>query len=585
MKTVRPFRIGRITRALVVAGALSVLVLPVTPASAGSAGCDPVTAAASSFRDVPSSHLYYAAINDLSARGTVNGFTDGSFRPDSPVTRQQFAKMIAKTMGYWVDDGQYCAFSDVATAGRDAQDPSYPAGYVTAIAYHHVTEGRTPELFAPYDSITRAQLITMVARASFLPDAPRNYVPPFGMFSPDHYAWARNAAYAGLLEGLSGVGSDAYDFFAPASRGEVCLMLFNLLHAVIGDWETIALTPAGYSGGPTDADGDIIVWVGRAPDSPAVGRASNSDVFLYSLAEGKMTRLTATYYAHEWGARVSDGRVVWQGADQQGSPYFGAEDTAEVYLCDHATGERWRLTDNDLPDVEPRIDGNTVVWIRVLGEDSRQIWLYDIASRTTRLIASSADSSSEFSLRVDRGTVVWMSSGAAHLYFIATGETRHVRLAETIDYWMDLATDGAYVFWQDSDTGTLWRTSWVTGSTEQIAQRTLGFSLSGRQLAWASEVGPTTALWVRDLDTDETRQIAVVGYAGTHYLEGIGEEMVTWMTDVYKWTGSLYAHSLATGATCLISDTCGSSVLGAGGLAWADGRSDGARVFFTRPLR
>ena len=41
--------------------------------------------------------------------------------------------------------------------------------------------------------------------------------------------WARKAAYAGLLAGLQGMGQ-SFQFFDPATRGEVSLLLYNLLH-------------------------------------------------------------------------------------------------------------------------------------------------------------------------------------------------------------------------------------------------------------------------------------------------------------------------------------------------------------------
>ena len=68
----------------------------------------------------------------------------------------------------------------------------------------------------------------MVTRAARLPDAPAGYAPPFGKFSDVHYLWAVKAAYAGVLDGLAGIGPD-FDFWAPATRGEVCLLLAALL--------------------------------------------------------------------------------------------------------------------------------------------------------------------------------------------------------------------------------------------------------------------------------------------------------------------------------------------------------------------
>jgi hypothetical protein len=50
----------------------------------------------------------------------------------------------------------------------------------------------------------------------------------FDNFSATHYPWARRAAYAGLLDGLQGIGP-GFDFWSTATRGEVCLVLANML--------------------------------------------------------------------------------------------------------------------------------------------------------------------------------------------------------------------------------------------------------------------------------------------------------------------------------------------------------------------
>jgi hypothetical protein len=102
---------------------------------------------------------------------------------------------------------------------------------VAVCAAHGITQGKTATTFAPYDNITRQQLISMVVRAAALPEPPADYAPSFlpGQFYPeDHYLNARKAAYAGLLEGLQGVGP-SYDFFAASTRGECAQLLYNLL--------------------------------------------------------------------------------------------------------------------------------------------------------------------------------------------------------------------------------------------------------------------------------------------------------------------------------------------------------------------
>ncbi|MCL5734453.1 MAG: S-layer homology domain-containing protein, partial [Actinobacteria bacterium] len=179
------------------------------------------------FSDVDPNSPYAADIATLYQRGVISGFRDGTFGPNKPVTRQQFAKMIVLTLGYQVSPVSASAFKDVAMQ-LDPDDPRYPSAYIEACAQLGITIGKTPDTFGPYDSISRAQLITMVARAANLPAAPVGYVPPFPNFSPVHYPWALRASAAGLLNGLPGMGP-SYNFWANASRAEVSIILVNLL--------------------------------------------------------------------------------------------------------------------------------------------------------------------------------------------------------------------------------------------------------------------------------------------------------------------------------------------------------------------
>ncbi|OFV83925.1 MAG: hypothetical protein A2W26_12880 [Acidobacteria bacterium RBG_16_64_8] len=173
--------------------------------------------------------LYAAEIGHLAEHGVVSGYGDGTFGPSRMAARQHFAKMIILALGYQPAPTGACGFTDVVKYPVDPNDPYYPAGYVAACAAAGIAEGKTPAVFGPYDPITRAHLITMVARAAGLSDPPQGYRPPFGYFSPDHYPWATRAAYAGLLDRLVDMGP-GFDFWAPATRAEVSLLLSQLLN-------------------------------------------------------------------------------------------------------------------------------------------------------------------------------------------------------------------------------------------------------------------------------------------------------------------------------------------------------------------
>ena len=81
----------------------------------------PTTVPAPRFSDVGSGDPYYLAISELSRRGVIDGFVDSTFRPDVPVTRQQFAKMIVKALGYEVSEADVCRFTRRESAHRCEQ--------------------------------------------------------------------------------------------------------------------------------------------------------------------------------------------------------------------------------------------------------------------------------------------------------------------------------------------------------------------------------------------------------------------------------------------------------------------------------
>lgn len=203
----------------------------------------PTVPPASAFSDVPAGHGYAPAIDELSCRGIIAGYTTGEFGINAPASRQQFAKMIVKTLDLSVTLDHSSPFTDVEA--QTGTDPLYPSKYVAVCAKEGITTGKTATTFDPYSHITRQQLITMVARAMRFLDPLTDYSPPFAQEQfalKDHYEHARRAAYAGLLDGLEGIGP-TYDFQADATRGECAQLLCNLLPQeaeILPDPEAIA---------------------------------------------------------------------------------------------------------------------------------------------------------------------------------------------------------------------------------------------------------------------------------------------------------------------------------------------------------
>jgi hypothetical protein len=182
------------------------------------------------FPDVAASHPYYTAISYLAARDIIGGYPDGAFRPDNPVTRQQFAKMAVLTGGYPVSEGNVCPFADVTIGGAGT---FYPDNFIAVCAAKGITTGKTATTFAPGDNITRLQVISMVVRMAgnlqpgLLAAVPEGLALRVGWATDaTHGANAAQAEYNGLLAGLN---LSALSPTGNMSRGEVAQVLYNLL--------------------------------------------------------------------------------------------------------------------------------------------------------------------------------------------------------------------------------------------------------------------------------------------------------------------------------------------------------------------
>jgi hypothetical protein len=187
------------------------------------------------FKDVGGNHPYNQAIHGLRSAGAVSGYGDNTFRPDNNLWRAQFAKMIVEALSLTDAQGQPVSESLVAPftdLGPDDPTDLYHHDYIALIADIGVTVGKTPTTFAPWDEVSRAQVISMVVRAaqqggSVLAAPPAGYQSALGDFSPNHAENVQLAEFNGLTAGLVGYGS-AWNPWTSATRGECAQIIWNL---------------------------------------------------------------------------------------------------------------------------------------------------------------------------------------------------------------------------------------------------------------------------------------------------------------------------------------------------------------------
>lgn len=110
------------------------------------------------FSDVPNGHWASGDVAALVAAGVAEGFPDGTFRPEEPVTRAQFVKMLLLAVGLRPSGTGHSAFKDVPAS-------EWYAPYVTAGAQAGIVQGLSPTTFEPDQLITREQMAVLLTRA------------------------------------------------------------------------------------------------------------------------------------------------------------------------------------------------------------------------------------------------------------------------------------------------------------------------------------------------------------------------------------------------------------------------------------
>lgn len=175
------------------------------------------------------------AIYTLVKAGIVQGYDDGTFRPDNPVLRAQLAKMLVGALGLEVRDGAIRSnFVDVPVG--PPSDPLYPDDYVAVAAANGIVQGFSSSLFRPYQPVTRIQMVSMVVRALEHLRPGRLEKPALDWKSqfpeatdPTHGENVRLAEYNGLLShwGHSYPWEGLYaNLWDPATREETALILW-----------------------------------------------------------------------------------------------------------------------------------------------------------------------------------------------------------------------------------------------------------------------------------------------------------------------------------------------------------------------
>ncbi len=108
------------------------------------------------FEDVAADYWAFEVIQEMAAKHVIAGVSDTRFAPQNPITRAQFAALLARALQLQASGTS--TFTDVPTASWYADD-------VAAAAEAGIISGRSEKIFAPNEAISREEMASMIVRA------------------------------------------------------------------------------------------------------------------------------------------------------------------------------------------------------------------------------------------------------------------------------------------------------------------------------------------------------------------------------------------------------------------------------------
>lgn len=192
-----------------------ILALVVAVAMLASFGC---VASAAGYTDVATNASYADAVNLLSNLGIIQGFEDGTFRPDDTLTRAQAAAIMVRMLGL------ESSVVKGATEFSDVPATHWASGYVNVAANSNIIKGYGDGNFYPEEAVTYEQIVKMIMVAlgyEIAAEANGGY--------PSGYLYMASSTNTGVSKNVAGVVGEA------ASRAIVAKLVYNALEVELMD--------------------------------------------------------------------------------------------------------------------------------------------------------------------------------------------------------------------------------------------------------------------------------------------------------------------------------------------------------------
>lgn len=149
------------------------------------------------------------AVSILNAIGMINGYPDGTFKPNNNITRAEFTVIATRLAGLEVKPGQVSTFSDVPSH-------HWAKDYINVAHANGCISGYGNGIFKPDNNVTVAESITILMNVLGY----KNTVAKSNLGWPSNYMF--EAQELGINKGVT-----YNSYMEPATRGKVSVMTLN----------------------------------------------------------------------------------------------------------------------------------------------------------------------------------------------------------------------------------------------------------------------------------------------------------------------------------------------------------------------
>lgn len=170
--------------------------------------------------DVTETTKYAEEILDLVELGIINGYEDSTFKADAEISRAEFTKIIAASMGATASNSGTTTLTDIAN--------HWAKPYVIAAQANDIINGFEDNTFRPDDKVTYEQAVKMLVCAL-----------RYNKTAQGYGGWPNGFITTGNEIGVcDDVIVEAGASSLPTTRGVVAKLVYNALDVDLADFET-----------------------------------------------------------------------------------------------------------------------------------------------------------------------------------------------------------------------------------------------------------------------------------------------------------------------------------------------------------